>query len=91
MVRLNIPDDAIRQQVVHRHASPEEEPDLGGRDVVVDHLPYDENVLPPRAQVLERFVDIRACSLDNKGAEAAKDDVKLQKSRIVSGRQYRHR
>lgn len=49
MVRLNIPDDAIRQQVVHRHASPEEEPDLGGRHIVVDHLPYDENVLPPRA------------------------------------------
>lgn len=74
---------------LNAHAAPDEEPDLGTRDVVVDELLYDNDVFPivVKNVVAEKEgPDVGSGPLNDKAAKVAEDDVQLM-SEVRFGQQ----
>ena len=63
IVGLDVLHDGLRDEVADGHVAAAEEADLGGGDVVLDELLDDPNVVFPRLEGREGFVDVCTRSL----------------------------
>lgn len=76
-VLLNIPDHVIRREVVDAHLPPQEQPDLGTRDLIRDHLGDVVDLVLPLLEAGQRLVDVGACPLNDEDTEVAQDVLEV--------------
>jgi len=74
---LDMIDDWVGDKISHTHIPFNMQPDLRTAHIVLEHLLYDVDVLPPLLQSRERPDDIRSMSFDHKDAEPVKNMVKV--------------
>jgi len=84
---VDVFDDGCWQQVFDGHASPNEQPDFCGADIVVDELLDDKDIAPVLVKDVVRqqeLVHVRSCPFEDQAPVLANDVVELviDKARI---------
>lgn len=74
---LDIIDDGLGDKIADAHLPPEEEADLGARDVILDELLDLPDIVLPGLQAAEGVLEIGAGALDDEAAVAAEDVVEV--------------
>ena len=55
---LDVVDDRVRDEIPHAHLASQKQTDLGAADIVLDQLLDDVDVVLPRLQARQGFVDV---------------------------------
>lgn len=66
MMLLNIVNNRHRNQVPNTHLPPQEQPDLGTADIVLDELLNNVDIIFPGLERSEGFIDVGSAAFDNK-------------------------
>lgn len=64
---FDVVNDRDRDQIAHTHLTAQEQPNLSAADIVLDKLLDDMDVVFPRLQGCEGFVDISSTAFNDKG------------------------
>lgn len=64
---FDVVNDRDRDQVAHTHLTAQEQPNFGAADIILDELLDDMDVVFPRLQGCEGFVDISSTAFNDKG------------------------
>ena len=63
MVLFDIVDDGDWDEIAHAHFTPQEQPDLGAANVILNELLNDVDVVLPGLQTGECLIDVGAATL----------------------------
>jgi hypothetical protein len=82
-VLLDVVHHGCGKQIAHRQPAPHEETHFRRRDVVLDELRYEVDVVPPTGQIVNGLVYARPCAFHDECAVAAQNVVELR--RVLTG------